>query len=386
MKKELKYTFWTVGIFAALVLVMFAGVAGSLMMEWAKNTAIKDSPTQVSASVSEEKASLPPAGEFTKVVIYAPETSGSISANSATEEETSQAVVAENVSETLETTADIPTEQNEESTANLVEVQADKVPVVEEAKAVETLVEEKVEVATNDTSVVQSSETPRAVLAVVVDDMGVNQQRTKEMLRLQGAFTSSFLTYGADLQKLARTAQNAGHEVILHAAMEPLGPANLAPDTIKVSMDEAQIEALFQSMLDKFDGLQIKGVNNHMGSKFTEHAEKLRYVMNMIKAHDMYFLDSKTTTHSQGSAVAKANNVPFVERNVFLDNEDNYDYIRKQLDKAQKIARKRGFAVAICHPKKQTYRVLQEWVKDLPNNDVKLVHLEEVIALANVQK
>ena len=42
--------------------------------------------------------------------------------------------------------------------------------------------------------------------------------------------------------------------------------------------------------------------------------------------------------------------------------------------------------MAICHPKKQTYAVLKEWLAELPQKDVKLVHLGEIITVANAEK
>lgn len=388
MTKGLKYALGTMGIFVVLVLAMGAGVAGSFFyMKYEASAAAAEASMQSDMHIFEVIPSLPSAQEAKEQIIYAPDV---------LENKTSDRILPESVSEQAELSENtvLPdTGQNVEpvhnatlqeplTQENLSEKQTNGAPVPK-APVAEVLEKEPFE---PEAPLVQTAPKPSAVLAIIVDDMGVNQRRTRDMLQLHGAFTSSFLTYGADLQKLVRKAQNAGHEVILHAAMEPKGPASLAPDTIKTSMDEKQIEALFQSMLDKFDGLNIKGVNNHMGSKFTENADKLAYVMNMIKAREMYFLDSKTTGRSKGPALALAKQVPFVERDVFLDNKDDYAYIRAKLDQAQNIARKRGFAVAICHPKKQTFQVLHDWLKDLPDNDVKLVHLQEVINLANAPK
>ncbi len=223
------------------------------------------------------------------------------------------------------------------------------------------------------------------VVAIVVDDMGVNQARTKEMLQLKGALTSSFLTYGAHLKELVESARQAGHEVILHAPMEPKGPASLAPDTLKTEMDDAEIERLFLQMLQKFDGLNIKGVNNHMGSKLTEDKEKLGVVMSLVKERGLYYLDSKTTSSPVARELAQEDGVAYAARDVFLDNVAEENAISERLTQAENIARKKGYAVAICHPKTPTYKVLKAWLEGLAFNDVRLVHLEDVVAIANVQ-
>lgn len=224
-------------------------------------------------------------------------------------------------------------------------------------------------------------ETP--LIAVVVDDMGINQDRTKDIISLQAPLTSSFLTYGKDLGQYALQAREAGHEIMIHVPMEPKVPANLAPDTLRTDMDEVEIEQIFNKMLNKFAQIRVSGINNHMGSRFTENKEKLGYVMNILKDNKMFFLDSKTTASSKGRELAMEDEVDFAARDVFLDNENNYQYIMGQLAKAEKMAAKKGFAIAICHPKSQTFLALKDWITALPEKNLKLVHVSEIVKAVN---
>lgn len=227
-------------------------------------------------------------------------------------------------------------------------------------------------------------ETP--LLAVVIDDMGINQTRTKDIISLEAPLTSSFLTYGKNLAQLAAAAEAAGHEIMIHAPMEPKVPASLAPDTLMTDMDVETIRNMFGQMLAKFDGITVSGINNHMGSKFTEDKEKLGGVMNILKDRQMFFLDSKTTASSKGRELAEEDGVDFAGRDVFLDNENDYAYIMKQLEAAEKIAAKKGFAIAICHPKSQTYLALKDWLKTLGSKNIKLVHASEIVRAINVEQ
>ena len=45
----------------------------------------------------------------------------------------------------------------------------------------------------------------------------------------------------------------------------------------------------------------------------------------------------------------------------------------------EKIAKMRGYAVAICHPRSQTYNALKDWVKNLDEKQIELVHLGKII-------
>lgn len=233
--------------------------------------------------------------------------------------------------------------------------------------------------------ILQHLEIDIPIMAIVIDDMGINQKRTKDILSLKAPLTSSFLTYGKNLQTLADAAVDAGHEIMIHAPMEPKVSANLAPDTLKVDMSGDQIEDLFNSMLNKFQNIKVSGINNHMGSKFTENKDKLRYIMRLLKEKNMFFLDSKTTSASMGKELALEDGIDFVERDVFLDNQNEYDAILKQLQRAEKIAIKKGYAVAICHPKSQTFAVLKDWLKKYDEKQIRLVHLSEIVQQINLK-
>ncbi len=46
--------------------------------------------------------------------------------------------------------------------------------------------------------------------------------------------------------------------------------------------------------------------------------------------------------------------------NIFIDNEENYQYIQNQLKQAIEIAKKQGYAIAIGHPHTVTLEVLKD--------------------------
>lgn len=237
----------------------------------------------------------------------------------------------------------------------------------------------------DEVAVVQTKEN-EAYIAIVIDDMGDSQKQTKEIISLQAPLTSSFLTYGQNLKELCADAQKAGHEIMIHVPMEPENSAHLAPDTLTVKMANEDIQKNFNQMIQKFDGIDVKGINNHMGSLLTASAEKMDAVMKVLRSSDMFFLDSKTTPHSVADQVAKKNNVVYLKRDVFLDNKNDYDYILKQLKEAEKIARLQGYAVVIGHPKSETYRVLKDWLAGRDDTQIRLVHLSELIPHLSSEK
>lgn len=216
----------------------------------------------------------------------------------------------------------------------------------------------------------------KAVIAVVIDDMGIAKKRTSDIISLKAPLTAAFLTYGAQLEQQIQNAKNAGMEIMLHAPMEPYSKVDVAPDMLTVKMDDKQIQEKLKNMIEKFDN--IKGINNHMGSKFTENKEKMAAVMQVLKEKDLFFLDSKTTPQSVGKEMAQKYGVSYATRHVFIDNKNQKDYILKQLSIAERIAKKNGYAVAIGHPKSETYLALREWIPSLANKNIKIIPLSQI--------
>ena len=72
----------------------------------------------------------------------------------------------------------------------------------------------------------------------------------------------------------------------------------------------------------------------------------------------------------------KSKNQKYIFRDVFLDNTQNLKDIENELKKAVQIAKKRGFAIAIGHPKKQTLKVLKNSGDILKG--VEVVYLKDI--------
>ena len=217
----------------------------------------------------------------------------------------------------------------------------------------------------------------RPLIAVVIDDMGVNVRRTKDIIGLHYPLTSSFLTYASGLSQQMQASRNSGHEVMGHIPMEPQIMQNFTPTMLTTQMSDEQILSTFRQMLAFFPN--IKAVNNHMGSKFTEDKHRMDIVMKELSKHNLIFLDSVTTQHSAAPSSAADNGVKILVRNVFLDNKDDFDYITAQLHLTERIARQNGYAIAIGHPKEQTYKALKAWLPTLDTKGLRLVKLSKIL-------
>ena len=83
----------------------------------------------------------------------------------------------------------------------------------------------------------------------------------------------------------------------------------------------------------------IIGVNNHMGSLLTRHPGHMQWLMNVIKENEYIYVDSLTSTSSVAWEIAEKNKIPFLSRDIFLDNKKDLDYITSKFYELIEIAK-----------------------------------------------
>lgn len=199
------------------------------------------------------------------------------------------------------------------------------------------------------------------MIAIVIDDLGLNKKMTQLVLSLPAPITAAFLAYADDLPDQTKQARLNGHELMLHVPMEPIDSRFVpGPNALKTVMSDEEIVRKLKIMLSAFDG--YVGINNHMGSKLTSDKRTVSVVMDMLAQTGLLFLDSLTSEKSVAWKKARDKHVPYAVRDVFLDNLHNEEDIMKQLDLLEKYALKRHAAVAIGHPHPTTINALKKWI------------------------
>jgi uncharacterized protein len=218
----------------------------------------------------------------------------------------------------------------------------------------------------------------KPLIAIVIDDMGVDKRRSALAIDLQGPLTLSFLTYATDLEHQTQRARNRGHELMLHVSMEPGSSAvDPGPNALLTTLSDDELRRRLEWSFGRFS--TYVGVNNHMGSKFTSNRKAMSIVIGEIKNRGLLFLDSRTSGRTVGAKLARKMGVPVAERNIFIDHENTIEAVHEQLKKVEQLARSKGSVIAIGHPRDVTIRALSKWLEGIEGRGFTLVPLTTLV-------
>ena len=194
-------------------------------------------------------------------------------------------------------------------------------------------------------------------IAIVIDD--VSSQAQKDAILAMGyKITMAFFPPTSGHPDSARIAQNLPFYMI-HFPMQA-SPKFKSPETHTLNITDSYetIENRVKQLRAWYPNAVY--TNNHTGSVFTENDEAMDKLFKALVKYNFIFVDSKTSAKSVGQKYANKYNLPYISRNIFLDNEKSYEYIKAQLIKTVELAKKHGYAVAIGHPYDITLKVLKE--------------------------
>lgn len=219
--------------------------------------------------------------------------------------------------------------------------------------------------------------TKPSLIAIVIDDMGYQKALGLQFLAIDSPLSFSFLPYAPFTDLLMREAKRRQRDILLHIPLEPHDSSwNLGPGALLTAMPAEEMDRIFAKDLSRVPF--AIGVNNHMGSKFTENTKAMTILLTALKKHNLFFLDSITTTGSVGFELAERMQIPAGRRNVFLDNKTDRELVLQQLNTLVRLSRKHGSAIGIAHPKGGSLAALRQFVKELPP-DIELTAVHRLL-------
>ena len=216
-------------------------------------------------------------------------------------------------------------------------------------------------------------------IALIIDDIGHSRSIAAKFVELNTPLTFAILPHIRHSSTLAFKIHNRGHEIMLHQPMEPYNADSFdpGPGALYVGDSSENIKRVIEANLSVVPF--AIGVNNHMGSKFTECRKEITQSLCAIKRHGLFFVDSITSHRSIAYKTARNLGMPSTGRNIFLDNINDEAAILDQLLKLKHHALQYGRAVGIGHPFPETAAAIGRFIKNLKGSGVSMVHVSAIL-------
>lgn len=219
-------------------------------------------------------------------------------------------------------------------------------------------------------------------VAIIIDDLGADTGVVDALFALNIPVAFSILPHLKYSRSVALNARKMGQVVMLHLPMEPKSESmDPGRGALFVDFENFLIIKRFEENLASTIG--IVGVNNHMGSRFTENESKMRVVLKEIRRRGLFFVDSRTTSDTVAYKTALSMGIPTAERSVFLDNDREVETIAVKIMELARKALDNGSAIGIGHPYPETVEAMRKTIPQFESMGVRIVPITAILSEAD---
>lgn len=221
------------------------------------------------------------------------------------------------------------------------------------------------------TALAYKSHKPRLVL--IIDD--VSKQKQLNAIKATGLKLTPSIFPPSELSMTSHHLARGLKHYMIHLPMESGSKQfNTQYKTLLTSFTKKQVQERVHELRQLFPTARY--INNHTGSVYTNSYDAMHTLYRALRKEGFVFIDSRTVGSSKVRKIAHAFGDAYVARDIFIDNIHTIPYIHGQLQKAVKMAKKKGYAIAIGHPHPITLQALASSNEIL--KDVELVYIDRI--------
>ncbi len=219
-------------------------------------------------------------------------------------------------------------------------------------------------------------------LAIVVDDFGIhNNELLDRFCELNKNLTFSILPNQRYSNLVMRAASKTGHETMIHIPMEPISypKNNPGPNAIYVHLSKKEIRKRMKRFIKQFPF--CVGANNHMGSLATTDEDVMKTVLNVLKEHELYFVDSRTSRTTIAGKVAKEMMLPSITSSLFLDTPDlSNATLENKISQLKYLSQSQNKILVITHfATWERYKYLKKFIERIEKLNFKIVPVSTLL-------
>ena len=204
--------------------------------------------------------------------------------------------------------------------------------------------------------------TDKPIVSLVVAGLGLNEALTEQAIEdLPPNVTLAFAPYAKNLDRWAKRARAAGHELVLELPMEAHrgAPEALGPAALLSTRSEAENAERLQWLLARLEG--YFAATNYLGGKFSADRDALRPVLTRLRDAGLAYIDDTGAARRAGVAGEWLS----VDRLVAAGGGDDAADARRDLNAVEKIAKRDGTALAKAYAQEDTIGALIEWTREV---------------------
>lgn len=225
--------------------------------------------------------------------------------------------------------------------------------------------------------VAKESDPTLPTIAIVVDDVGNGKEHLDEWLAIDAPLNFAVMPHLQLSRELGETLYQHGYTVMMHIPTTLAGNSYSGPGQLAVGMNRATVFGTLDGDIATIPN--VTGINNHQGGMGCDDWNIMYYECEWAKAHGLFVVDSNSSRNSQVTSACKALGMGKRRNQVFIDHDNNPDYIRGAMQELARLARKNGTSIGICHwHRPNTARVVGEMINTLRSQGIHFVYVREI--------
>jgi polysaccharide deacetylase 2 family uncharacterized protein YibQ len=216
-------------------------------------------------------------------------------------------------------------------------------------------------------------------IAFLLEDFGFEaDQTTIDYLSFDKPLTIGLVPAKAKSDWTAKIAKNYHKEIVIELPMEPLVPLAAAYKVPMIMVNHAapQIDAFIEAAAKSLP--DFSGFSNLYGSRFLEDTRVTTIMLEDVKQHHAYFVDTRSTDKSVAPALALQTGVPCATVDFRIGKKTGERGIDSLVTSYIQYAQKMGTALVSSSPTPALIKVLKKRKDAFGHSGIELVYVSEL--------